>query len=184
MKRWVPWAVGASLVGLYFATRKKYEEDQPLTDSEIERLMSEAAETEAFQRLISELVETGGRSSFSPTENLTGPLEVIIELKASGLEKAFAGDITPDAKKEATKIASKLETSCPGAPKLASFTPSIVKVSETPAGFKVRIAWAAVWGSTVKGPVRPEVRDCMEALVKASSEKFKKRFLSLSAQRL
>lgn len=117
-------------------------------------------------------------------QQYAGPLEVLLEVRASGFEKLFAGDITSDVRKSAIKIANQLPTACPIAPKLSRSDPAVVRVSDSDRGFKVRLVWPAIWPSVVKGPVRSEVRACMEALTRKVDPKLGERLLSFVAQRL
>jgi hypothetical protein len=184
MKKWIPWAIGGGAVVLFLATRKSTTADAPISTSEIDRLMSEAAATEAFNRLISDLVVTGGGSPMTLKQQYAGPLEVVLDLRVIGFEKLFVGDLTTEAREVAIKIASKLAESCPGAPKLATYVPSIVRISDIDSGLRVRLVWPALWSSETRGPVREEVRACMETLVKASNKKFRERLIRLTASRI
>jgi hypothetical protein len=186
MKRWVPWAIGGGAVvgvGLYLSKTPTTPE-AAVSPTEIDRLMADAYADGAFSRLIDDLVKTGGGATEAVKRTYAGPLELQIEIRASGFEKFFAGDITPDVKKTAAKIAAQLATVCPGAPKLAVLKPSLVKLSDTSRGFRARIVWPAIWSSETTGPVRPQVAECIEQLIRTASKKIGARLLSLQASRL
>jgi hypothetical protein len=186
-RRWLPWALGAGAVtGAYLLLRPKDEPDVELTPVDLDKLMTQSYEDAAFNRLIDELAKSSQTSTSQVKQRYSGPLEVSLEISASWLEKAFksASGLTPDVRKTATKVASQLAATCAGAPTVARFDPSIVKVSSSSDGFKVRLVWPALWGSTTTGPVRPVVRSCMEMLTRKMDPALGKRMLSFEARRL
>jgi len=181
--RWVPWAVGATAVGgAYLLLRGKSEADQPLTQPDIDTLMYEAYSDASFNRLIDELARDVPTPAIK--RSYSGPLEILLEVRANWFERTFSPDITPDVRKTATKIASKLAETCPNAPRIARFDPSVVRVSKSDDGFRVRLVWPAYWGSTTTGPVRPVVRSCMETLTRTVDPKLGARLISFTASRL
>jgi hypothetical protein len=96
----------------------------------------------------------------------------------------FAGDISDAARKAAIKAAEQLASACPGAPALARLQPSVLRVSDISSGFRVLIVWPALWGSDEKGPVREQVRACIEGRVKAADKELGSRLTKLTARRL
>jgi hypothetical protein len=182
----MPWAIGgATVAGVYLASRKNtpLTADAELSAEEQQHVMQDSYTDADFQKLIGNLATTGGKTQVQVRQELTGPLEVVLEIRASGIEKFFAGDITPDVRKTAEKIASLLSVTCPGAPKLTNERLSLLRISDTSSGFKVRMAWPAIWSNTSRGPVREQVRACMEQLVRDTDKKIGERLLSLAAAR-
>lgn len=116
-------------------------------------------------------------------EKRKGILEVVIELRASGIEKALVNrtDLYNDILKAAKRIGSTLPTECPGAPVLVG-NPSVI-LGDTSNGFKVTINWPALWKGTNTGPTKAIVRDCITRLVKQSDGKINDRFISLTSRR-
>jgi len=184
--RWFPWALGAAAVGgvALLLRQPKDEPDVDLTPVDIDKLMTQSYEDAAFNRLIEELASKSSDTKPQVKQRYAGPLEILLEVRASWLEKAFAGDISSDVRKTATKIASQLAATCAGAPTVARFDPAIVRVTGSDNGFKVRLVWPALWGSTTTGPVRPQVRNCMEMLTRKVDPKLGARMISFTASRL
>jgi len=126
---------------------------------------------------------TPSQSRALTIQERTGPMVAILNIKVSGMEKAFSKESTilADARKAAFKIGELVATNCPGAPKLQG-TPAI-KLKDVDGGYEVTIVWQAIWGGAFKGNVRDVVLNCIIAQMKASSSDFKKRFVSLRVYR-
>jgi len=167
-----------SVAAVVYAYKRKKQAEQAIEAAD----EAVATAQQAVDQLVLKLSQGTGQSS-ETVKKLAGPLEVSLEVRASGIEKLFAGDISGDVRKTAIKIAQQLASSCSRAPKLAQANPTVLEIKDSDRGFRVRLQWPAVWGSETTGPVRPEVRDCIEALIKKNDAKLGERLLSLTASR-
>lgn len=150
----------------------------------VEVMMAASYRNANFNLLIQQLGRTGGLSTKQMNAQRVGPLRVVLELRVSGFEKAFAGDISGDAREAAKKLAGKLGAACPDAPTIANTNPAILRVKDISSGFRVTLVWPAVWKSSTTGPVRPRVLECIKRLLGAANKDFAKRLIRISAERM
>lgn len=183
MRRWLPWLIAGGAIGLVVANRKR-PETLSVTTAELDAMMAKAYSDGAFNSLVKELAATGGTSPEVIKARRTGPLQVTLDVEANAIEKFFAGDITEDVRQSAIKMGQQLRASCPGAPMLAQSQPDTVRVSATGSGFRVVLIWPAAWASDTGGPVRDQVRECMEKLVKVADPELGSRLQKFEARRL
>lgn len=150
---------------------------------DLDAMMRKSYEDAAFQRMLQDLVKQGVVPD--TTVKYIGPLQVVLDLKASGVEKMFqsAEGLRPQVMKAARKIATEIPTACPGAPHFAQIDPSIAKLSDTRTGFRIVLVWPAIWSSEVKGPVKEQVLICAEKLVRSSDKDINERLVKMTAER-
>jgi hypothetical protein len=178
--KWWAWAAMGGIA--YFGIKKLKGGSAPKAD--IDAMMRKAYEDDEFQRLVRDLADLGVIPD--ATSKHTGPLQVVLDLKASGVEKMFqsAEGLRPQVLKAARKIATEIPNACPGAPHFALIDPSIARLSETSKGFRIVLVWPAIWSSATKGPVKEQVRICAEKLVRASDKDIRERLIHMTAVRL
>lgn len=184
MKRssWIVPAVVGGAIAVYFA--KKKGSDGETSGKSLDQLIDEAGRDQGFNRMIDDLSK-----SQPEVKAQLGTLLVTVTLKVSGGEKTALSwglgggmkGLRNDGLAFAKAIQQVLPSKCPGAPRLMS--EPVLDIVDVPEGFKVVVKWVASWGHAVKGPVRSEVRACMEKVVRADP-KIGPRVLGLTAVRV